>query len=94
MVSEDTVKELVDIFEDAYDKKSTAKELTKEATTMIKDYCEREELNPKDVKKVFKDYEAWRKGELKWVNGSEDSEYVELQISVMDHVTSGIKEDE
>lgn len=88
MVDETTTKELVDIFEDAFDKASAAKAATKEARTMIADYCERHELDPKVIKKVFKDYEAWRKGDLKWQDGSEDSEYAEILVSVMDYVTT------
>ncbi len=86
MLDEVRQKELIDIFEDMYDKTTTAKTIVKEANTMLKDWSVRAELEPKNVKSIYNQYAAWRDGRLKW-GDDEQTEYEQILLQVMDAVT-------
>jgi len=86
MLDEVRQKELIDIFEDMYDKTTTAKAIVKEANTMLKDWSVRAELEPKNVKSIYNQYAAWRDGRLKW-GDDEQTEYEQILLQVMDAVT-------
>jgi len=86
MIDDIRINELVDVLEEAYDKKSQAKMISKEAETMMKDWAERNEIEVKNVKAVFKDYAAYRDGKLKW-GEDDDDDFTQLLVQVMDKVT-------
>jgi len=87
MMDETKTKELVDIFEEAFDRQERAKLYNKEAKTMIKDWCERSEIDAKAVNEVYKSYTAYRNGKLKWGDDAEDDEFAQILVQVMDEVT-------
>ena len=98
MLDETRVKELVDIYETLYDVESEVKDIVsgartriKEEKTGMKDWSERNQLDPKTVAKVYKDYKEWREGNLKW---GEADDYTDLQVTIMDEVTVEDKEKE
>jgi hypothetical protein len=91
MLDETKVKELLEVYDEVYtteeevrDIVSGAKTRVKEARTMMKDFAERSELNPKTIKRVYADYKEWRNGNLKWGDNQESDDYVTLQVAVMD----------
>lgn len=96
MIDETKIKELLDIFEETFDTEGEVKDIVsgarvriKEAKTVIKDWSEKNELNPKTVARVYKDYKEWRAGNLKW---GETDDYAEIQVSVMDKAVADSKE--
>jgi len=91
MIDEMRIDELVEVLEDAYDKKEQAQVITKDAQTMIKDWAERNELNVKNVKAVFKDYCSFRAGKLKWGDEADDDDFTQLLVQVMDRVVGDNK---
>jgi hypothetical protein len=99
MIEDTQVSELIDVFEDAYETIDISKDIIsgakvkiKEARTMMKDWSERNDFDPKKVSEIFKTYSSYRDGHLKWGDG-EDDEYSELLIAVMDKAAEGSKED-
>jgi hypothetical protein len=86
MIDQVRVEELVDVLEDAYDKYSQSKAITKDASTMMKDWAERNELDPKNVRAVYRNYASFRDGKLKWGDGEDDG-FTDLLVQVMDQVT-------
>ncbi len=86
MLDQTRIDELVEVLEDAYDKYSSAKAITKEAATMMKDWAARAEIDPKNVREVYKSYAAYRDGKLKWGEGDADDDFAQLLVQVMDSV--------
>lgn len=87
MIDATRVTEVIEIFEDAFDRQEQASILQKEAKTMMKDYCERSEINPKTMFEVYKTYSAWRRGNFQWGESGDADDFTELLVSVMDTVT-------
>jgi hypothetical protein len=91
MLDESMVKELISVYDEVYTVESETKDIVsgakvrvKEAKTMMKDWAERNKLNPKNIKKVYTDYKEWREGTLKWGDDAEADDYTSIQIAVMD----------
>ena len=86
MIDQTRIDELVEVLEDAYDKYSSAKAITKEASTLMPDWATRAEIDPKNVREVYKSYAAFRDGKLKWGDGEADDDFAQLLVQVMDAV--------
>lgn len=94
MIDATQTKELMDILEEVYEVSSSAKDIisgakvrVKDAKQMMKDWAERNEFTPENVKKVYEEYSAYRDGKLKW--GDEDStddEFVEMLVAIQDRI--------
>jgi hypothetical protein len=78
-------KEIVEMFEDIFDKKEQADAIKKAAAGDMKAWAESHKIDPKTVTAVYGQYSAWRKGKIKWGEEvDEDEDYTTLLISVMD----------
>lgn len=87
MLDQVKVSELIDVLEEAYDKYTSAKMITKEASTMMKDWAERAELDPKNIREIYKSFAAYKDGKLKWgEDGPEEDDFFQILVQVMDVV--------
>lgn len=99
-MTEDQTKELLDIYDDVYETESETKDIVsgarvrvKEAKTMMKDWAERNELDPNTIKRVYKDYCEWRNGTLAWGDPDVADDYTSVQISILDKAVEDAKKD-
>lgn len=89
MLDDAKVQELVDVFEEVFDRLEQSKEISKGARQMLKDYADGQELDPKALKQVYSQYQQWRLGKLPWgEDGPDEPDYTSILITVMDKVTS------
>lgn len=88
MLSDDVVKQAVEVFEDSFDKLETADQIRKNVSQDIKAFAENSEIEPKNLSAVFKQYVQWRKGKLKWGDDSQDDDFTSLLIPIMDEATA------
>ena len=86
MIDQIRIEELIDVLEDAYEKSSQARAIVRDVSAMMKDWAERNELDIKNVRAVYKNYAAFRDGKLKW-GEDEDNGFTDLLVQVMDEVT-------
>jgi hypothetical protein len=100
MMTEDQVKELLDIYDETFETESEVKDIVsgarvrvKEAKTGMKDWAERNELDPKTIKRVYKDYVEWRNGSLKWGDPDVADDYAAIQVSILDAAVEDAKGD-
>lgn len=91
MIDETRAKEMVDIFEDILEAEQMKKDIEdaqkikiKEAKTIMKDWAQRNELDPKVVAEVYKDYKTM----VLNPKDDDDTEYAALFIAMRDLVKS------
>lgn len=53
---------------------------------MMKSWAERNEIDVKNVRAVYKNYAAFRDGKLKWGQDDAEDDFTDLLIQVMDAI--------
>jgi len=87
MIEETKIVELVEVFEDAYDKQESASVLTKEAREELKSYAENSEMDPKAISEIYSTYAKWRRGKFHWGPEGDADDFTDILVAVMDRVT-------
>jgi hypothetical protein len=99
MLDDTKLKELLEVYDELYDTETSVKDIVsgarvqlKEARTMMKDWAERNEINPKTIKQVYSEYKGWRDGTVKWGDEQEADDYTNILVAVMDEAVKVSKE--
>jgi hypothetical protein len=98
MIVENQIEEMISCFDDLFEIKDQTKDIVhgareqvKAVKIALKDWCDHNELEYKDVLLVYKEYEKFKNGTVRWGEDSQD-DFTSILVLVMQRVLDASKE--